>query len=170
MNTAALITRGTVWLALLCYAVAVFMQMRGSMQTQIRARRVWTLGCILFLAHVAAAFHFYHHWSHAMAAEDTRRQTLDQIGVNFGGGIYFNYVFAVVWLGDCIAWWMVGENFRARNAKWSAALHTFFLFMIFNATVIFGQSVAKLAGAVLCIAVLLCLWRSRHRTERRAVE
>jgi len=165
MDTAALITRGTVWLALLCYGAMVILQLRDSAHAEIRARRIWTLGCILFLAHVAAAFHFYHDWSHAVAAEDTWRQTLNQVGVNFGGGIYFNYVFAAVWLGDCIVWWLRGENFRARNPKWSVVLHLFFVFMIFNSTVIFGRGMAKPTGAVLCFALLFCQWRSHHRRE-----
>ena len=158
---AALVTRGSVWLAVLCYVVTVALRMRDTERSEMLGRRVWSLGCLLFLVHVAAAFHFYHQWSHSLAADETRRQTLEQTGVKFGGGIYFNYLFAAVWVGDCIGWWLGGEGFRARNPKWSVTLHSFFLFMIFNATVVFGHGMAKPAGAVVCVAVLFCLWRSR---------
>ena len=34
-------------------------------------RRLWTAGWLVYLGHVAAAFHFVHHWSHADAAIGT---------------------------------------------------------------------------------------------------
>jgi hypothetical protein len=66
------------------------------------ARLVWTSGFWFYLTHVAAAFHFRHHWSHALAYEQTARQTAEPFGASWGGGLYFNYAFTAVWALDVI--------------------------------------------------------------------
>ena len=161
MDTGAVITRGTIWLALLCYVAALALRAHSGMRGRNKARALWLMGCLSFLAHIAAAFHFYHHWSHAAALEDTRRQTLAQTGIDYGGGIYFNYLFALVWLTDCtpLAWrrGLLQEQHRA----WYWFLHAFFLFMIFNATAVFGHGLAKPIGALVCAATIMWLWRAR---------
>lgn len=155
------LTRGTVWLALLCYLTALIGWARGHARCAKLARLCWMVGCAFFLAHVVAAFHFYHQWSHTIAMEDTRRETLERTGLNFRGGLYFNYLFAVMWLIDCTGW-LIGRNcFSERNKIWFIALHTFFLFMIFNATVVFGRDWAQPAGAIVCLAALMALWMQR---------
>ena len=68
------------------------------------ARLFWTLGCLAYVAHVAAAFHFAHAWSHAQAYEHTADRTEEVIGWHWGGGIYVNYLFTLLWAGD-VAWW-----------------------------------------------------------------
>ena len=68
-----LLTSWTIRLALTCYVV----WLGGLMICGTRAghsrvlRAVSTTGCLLFLAHVACAFHFYHNWNHTDAAEQT---------------------------------------------------------------------------------------------------
>jgi hypothetical protein len=163
MNTAALLTRGTVWLALACYVAAAVLQSRRILSATTSARFLWGAGCLLFLAHVAFAFHFYHHWSHTVAAEETRRQTKEVVGWDFGGGVYFNYLFAAIWLADCVGWIFEGGPFHERHRVWWWLLHGYFLFMIFNSTVVFGHGIARPVGAVLCAAVAAALLRNRCR-------
>ena len=165
MNTAEWLTRGTVWFALLCYGAAVMLQGRPSLRALTAARIVWSLGCILFLAHVASAFQFYHHWSHTAAAEETHRQTKLETGLDFRAGIYFNYLFAAVWLADCAAWIRSGRLLQERHRAWRWFLHGYFLFMIFNSTVAFGHGIAKPFGALLCAAVAFFLMKS-HGLKR----
>src|SRR5207302_6465297 len=74
------------------------------------ARVLNNLGCAAFVVHVACAFQFYHHWSHAAAYADTARQTKDYFGLDWGGGLYLNYVFLVVWVGQAIRSWIVGPD------------------------------------------------------------
>ena len=157
IKTAALVTRATICAALLCYTAATVLTTRRNSSAVNTSRIIWTAGCILFLAHVAAAFHFYHHWSHSAAAEDTRRQTLERLGFDFSGGLYFNYAFAVIWPGDCIRWWICKPNVEARRGVWTLAVHVFFLFMIFNSTVVFGHGFARLAGAAICLLGVFAL-------------
>jgi hypothetical protein len=162
MDVGAFVTRATVWLALLCYATAVVLEARRKNRMERLSRILWVAGCVFFLAHVAGAFHFYHHWSHAAAEEDTRRQTLERAGVNFRGGIYFNYLFAAIWFIDCPGWCLNGKLLHECSRSWRFVLHGFFLFMIFNATVVFGMGWSRPAGVILCLVVLVALFRARR--------
>ena len=54
--------------------------------------------------HVAAAFHYYYEWSHAVGLAETARQTEELTGMASGSGLYLNYLFTLVWLADGIYW------------------------------------------------------------------
>jgi len=150
MNAGEMITRGTVWLALICYTATVVLQTSVSARAQRAGRILWAIGCVVFLAHVAAAFQFYHQWSHLIAAEDTRRQTMERVGMNFSAGIYFATL-----VGS-------GKLLHEGRRTWRIILHSFFLSMIFNATVVFGHGWARPTGAILCtLVVIALLWRER---------
>jgi hypothetical protein len=159
VDAAEIITRGTIWLALLCYLAATVGSARRDAASIRWPFHLWVLGCLSFLIHVAAAFHFYHHWSHVQAMEDTRRQTKELTGLDYHGGLWFNYAFGVVWVADCLAWCWDGSGFRARHRVWHLAVQAWFLFMIFNATVIFGRGVARPSGAALCLIAIVALIR-----------
>src|SRR5262245_11026588 len=60
-NRGEFLIRNTVRLALLYWAAAAAMIIRGAST----ARLTWTLSCIAYLVHVAMAFEYAHHWSHA---------------------------------------------------------------------------------------------------------
>jgi hypothetical protein len=165
MITGAAVTRATIWLALLCYVTTIGLQTRASLRATLLARFIWIGGCLIFLAHVAAAFHFYHHWSHVLAENDTRLQTIERTGLNFGGGIYFNYLLGLMWLADCAGWPLRGKHLHESLPRWRFVLHIYFLFMIFNATVMFGHGWARPAGAILCTLALSGLFlRARFPT------
>src|SRR5262249_20786946 len=91
----------TIRAALVCYVAYLggWLTLRDARWLNA-SRWIWTIGCGLFLAHVAGAFHFVHHWSHAAAWQDTAEQTEKLIGVSFGDGIYFSYLFLVTWVLD----------------------------------------------------------------------
>src|SRR6185295_17486741 len=99
MPLGELATGWTVRAALAFYflALSVRVNARGRRAWLDSARLFWTVGFAAFLVHVACAFHFYHDWSHAKAYDDTARQTAAVTGWNWGGGLYINYLFAMVW-------------------------------------------------------------------------
>jgi len=73
-------------------------------------RALWTLGCGVFLVHVLCAFAFAYRWSLAYAYEQTAMQTEAVVGLRFGGGVYFNYAFTLLWIAD-VAWaWLAAES------------------------------------------------------------
>ena len=151
----ALLTRGTIWLALVLYALSDFLRWRTRTRPRLEswARWGWSAGLCVYLAHVAAAFHYYHDWSHAAAYADTARQTEDVFGVNWGGGIYFNYGFTAVWLEDTLWWWLAPGSFQRRPRYVDATIRAFFLFMIFNAAVVFPTGLSRWVGLGIVIGV-----------------
>jgi len=119
----------------------------------------WIAGCAFFIAHVAAAFQFQHHWSHAAAYTATAQQTESVFGLRWGGGLYFNYLLTILWIAEAI-WWT-----RSR------ALHAFFAFMFFNATIVFGSPFMRWFGAAsILILIVIAASRSRSEPARSTVE
>ena len=161
MEMGALLTRGTIWLALVLYALSDFLRRRTRTRPRLEswARWSWSAGLSVYLAHVAAAFHFYHDWSHAAAYADTARQTEDLFGINWGGGIYFNYAFTAVWLEDTLWWWLAPGSFQRRPRYVDATIRAFFLVMIFNAAVVFPTGLSRWVGLGIVIGLVFTWWR-----------
>lgn len=163
MSYGEILTRSTVLLALAGYFAgagldaaappnALTVGGRGQL-----ARAVWTLGCLLYLAHVVCAFAFYHDWSHAAAYRHTAERTRAMFGWYWGGGLYFNDGFTAVWLLDA-AWWWLSPLRRASRPSWlTAAVHGFLWFMVANATIVFATGPASWFGVAGC-GTLLVIW------------
>jgi hypothetical protein len=114
------LTRGTIWLALSLYVAAeMAAAFRLGVWRTVAARWLNSLGIAVFLLHVVCAFHFYHQWSHGVAYADTARQTAEFSGWNWGGGLYLNYLFTLVWLSELIWSWNSPTTF-ARRPRWIA--------------------------------------------------
>jgi len=51
------------------------------------------------------------------------------VGIYWGGGLDFNYLFIGVWMGDVTAWWWFGDAYiERRQVYW--AIQGIFVFMI----------------------------------------
>lgn len=146
-------------MALFCYAVVLAGNLgAGCCQKWAAiARWIWTAGCLLLLAHIACAFHFFHNWQHTLAVEDTARQTLRLIGWSFGEGVYFNYAFAAVWFGDVIWLWAAPESHRQRSKLVAVTSHAYLFFIAVNGAIIFEDGTTRWVGilVVLLLAALL---------------
>jgi hypothetical protein len=119
------------------------------------SRAFWTLGCVFFLLHVASAFHFYHSWSHEHAFDTTAERTYGMLGVRFGEGIYFSYLFALLWTSD-VAWqWLAPAAYRNQPAWRSGLLLTYMAFIAFNGAVVFEGGVTRTVGIPVTIALLV---------------
>jgi hypothetical protein len=142
----------------------------SAQQTRCRAaaRLFWTVGCLAYLAHVAAAFRCEHGWSHARAYEHTAERTWELTGWDWGGGLYVNYLFTLLWAADAVWWWAGAASYRARRAWIGAALHAFMLFVAFNATVVFGAGVIRWCGLAVALVLAAAWWR--WRAARRPEE
>lgn len=102
----------------------------------IPARAVSTVGFAIYLSHVALAFHFFYRWSHCVAYAETARQSRQLFGADWGGGLYLNYLFTLLWFADCAVSWLAPQPHGPRLARARIAVHAFLLFMVLNATVV----------------------------------
>jgi hypothetical protein len=164
MISGEFLTRASVWLAIIAYAIATAMRFmaKGRSDMMRPARWIWTIGCGCFLAHVAFAFAYFHHWSHAAAYQETARQTADLTGWHWGGGLYLNYIFAIAWLIDALWWWCAPEKFAKRSRGLTVSWHCFMFFMVFNGTVVFGHGPVRWLGAIVCGGLVgLYCWQDR---------
>lgn len=124
----------------------------------------WFVGAWSMLCHVAVAFQHVHDWSHESAFRDTAKTA----GV--GEGVYVNYLFVAVWLAD--ASWLLGWPTRyANRPRWIRyAVHGFLAFVMFNATVVYGEGMIRWVGigwfALLAIALWKCLLPRRNPVTR----
>lgn len=138
META--IVAWTARVSIACYltwAVAAILRKRGSAGGGL-ALGVYAAGWVCMVAHVAAAFEFVHGWSHAAAWEHTARQTAEVTGIDWGGGLYFNDALVLIWGGDLV-WRISARKTRTQPPfAWTIFVQAYLIFMIFNATVVFG--------------------------------
>jgi hypothetical protein len=126
-----------------------------------RRRALWTAACVLLWLHVACAFQFVHHWSHAAAYTHTAQQTTRMAGLDWGGGIYFNYLLMILWAGDVAWWWLGPKSFRARPPVIGTLICCFVAFMAINAAVVFASG--ALRWLALGVILVLGVWANRRR-------
>jgi hypothetical protein len=160
------LTRNTARLALVYYVLAVNLFLRMGQEDWasagrrvIWARWCWTLAWITYVIHVAVAFHYYHHWSHADAVRHTEEVS------GFGPGIYLSHFFTLLWTADVAFWWKQPALYAGRSRWIDLALHAFMFFIIFNGTVVYEDGPIRWAGALVTaeFAVLLVLKTLRSR-------
>ncbi len=160
-----ILTRATIWLALICYVLAQLLHSSLRIRCGIvdRSRRIrfgsWVhlLGALIYLAHVVCAFQFHHHWSHDDAVLATARQTAAVTGWNWGGGLWVNYTFSLLWIAHAVN----SLRRHPRLGVWEWCVRGTFLFMIFNGAILFARPAVRPAGIVLC-ALLLTAWWPRQ--------
>jgi hypothetical protein len=154
-----LVTRILVWAALAAYWATLALFVIGSDSNALRrgARVSWTLGCGALWLHVAAAFHVVHGWSHNSAVAHTAQETAAVTGINWGGGIWFNYLVLAAWTADVLWWWIHPASYARRDARLSYALHAFLAFIVFNAVVVFESGVLRALG-IIALLLLVVAW------------
>lgn len=154
----------TAWLAMAGYFVALVAPPASSWR-----RRLWTFAWLVFLTHVAAAFQFVHHWSHVEAATATDRRALELIGRPAPNGIYYNYAFLLVWTFD-VAWlWLAPQSYARRPRPIGWLIHGFLLFIVVNATIVFGHGPVRwlFVGALAATAKVVLQRATQRRHDRR---
>ncbi len=167
-NLGEMLTRNTVRLSLAWYAAALIMMLRlqrgewtaATPQGRL-ARWCWTWAVVVFLVHLAMAFHFYHGWSHADAFERTRQVS------GTGEGIYTSYLFTLLWVADAAWWWIRPAAYAARSPWIDRLLHAFMLFIVFNGMVVYEQGFIRYAGLVMFAAFTVAWYIARGPVRLR---
>ena len=154
----------TARIAMLLYAAAMFLWLYARRPTAT-VRLLYTAGWVLLLVHVAAAFHIHHHWSHAAARAHVQEVTARYTGVPSGIGLWLNYLTTALWTADVIFWWAAGTPCYSARPRWvSTAIQALLIFMVFNATVVFGRDASRVIGAIVFATLaVLRWWRVRQR-------
>lgn len=167
-STPAAITFGDRMIALTAqwavagYAIAVLLSVRqcSGERPSSGVAFFWTAGVVGLVAHMVCAFHFLHHWSHLAALKHTALRTFEVTGWSWAGGLYINYVFLLFWIWEAVRLWRESLGLSpVASLRWRRLVHGVFLFMMFNATVVFGPwhwTVAAVAFAL----VWWCLMRT----------
>jgi hypothetical protein len=156
-----LLTRVTIWLALALYAAAQLERRRATAMSRVAGPWLLGMGWAAFLAHVLLAFGVHYGWSHAVAYADTAVQTEAVTGLRWGGGLYFNYLFGLVWLAE-VWWWNRAAEGNLHRSTWiELPVRSFFLCMIVNGAVVFVDGPQRWLG-VAVVVVLRLAWRPRR--------
>lgn len=152
----------TVWLSLSLFAVGALGMGR---------ERDWgwgasALGALLLVVHIAIAMGVRHDWSHASAISATAAQTNAMYGLDWGGGLFVNYIFAAVWIGELVARRYAPAWFATRSPAFVWTLRAFYFVIIVNAAVVFAAGWRRLLGAVV-VALLVVSWRGQTPASSR---
>ena len=156
MNTGDLIIAWTIRLSMLLLCASVFLQLRRQLSPRIRFMQsgLWTTSFLLSVLHVLAAFHFMHHWSHTAAYLATAEETRVKLGFAYGAGVYFNYLFLIVW-GIDVVWTWHGFRFPHRPTPWwIQAGRWYLLFIAFNGVVVFKTGWLRILGITMTMGLL----------------
>jgi hypothetical protein len=145
----------TIWVALALFAA-------GEIGRPARAAWwAWALGVALTIVHIVLAMAMVHGWSHAAAVAATARATDAVFGLDWGGGVFVNYLFVAVWAGET-AWWRADPGGHARRPSWMRwTLRLFYLVILVNAAVIFAAGWRRWLGAAL-VVLLGATWAASN--------
>lgn len=158
-----MITRWTIRIALgLCiFAIASSFGNRKPHEENRSAKWCWTLGLLFYLGHLISAFQFSYDWSHEKAYQDTALQTQEVIGWYWGGGLYVNYIFTIVWILVVVWWWTQSESRRSKHLWIDYSFFWFFAIIAINATIVFEQGIIRWFGLAACF-FLGRLWLTKR--------
>ena len=149
----------TVWISLSLFAIAELARDRTSRPWP---RAASATGLALLILHILIAMGWRHGWSHASSVVATAQQTREVYGLDWGGGAYVNYVFAIVW-GLLLVPGLQG----ARVLRfWVAITRVSLLIVIANAAIVFAAGWRRGLGALI-VAVLVYAWSGRRVEQRR---
>ena len=146
----------TIWASLLLFAAGELGRRRLVVVAASRAWPwwAWAAGIVLCLAHFALAFDLRHGWSQASAIHATALQTRAVYGFEWGGGVFVNYAFLLIWTLDA-AWWRLNPlKYAAQSMRLRWSLRTFYFVVIVNGAVIFAAGSRRPLGALIVIAIL----------------
>ncbi len=159
----------TIWVSLALFTVAEAGKRQWSEHRTVPAWAwpAWVLGAGLCTVHITLAFAARHHWSHASAVRETARQTGAVYGVDWGGGVYVNYVFLAAWWVEAWWWRMRPAGFFGRPAALTWALRAFYGAIVVNAAIVFANVERRALGAAL-VGALVWAWRPTRAAAARS--
>ena len=96
------------------------------------------------------AFQLVYAWNHETAVIATVKQAAERFGWGWRGGIYINYGFLALWIGDVCWWWLAPRSHSTRSMRIEMTRFALFTFMFLNGAVVFASGVGRLWGLLRC--------------------
>lgn len=156
MKPSDLLISWTIRLSMLLLFVvfALQMQRKSGPRMGLWLKYLWTASFAICALHVLAAFHFVHHWSHNAAYLATAEDTRKKLGIAYGAGVYFNYLFLAVWGADVCWTWRSHKNWTKPTPWMIRAGRWYLLFIAFNGVVVFESGWLRALGAIATLILL----------------
>jgi len=159
--------RGTIILATALWAAAEVVRLVRPHAIE-PARQLWTAALILAVLHAALAFASVYGWSHHTAMLATARQTASVTGLEWGGGLFVNYLFLAAWTLDTLWWWRAPAARLARSPRLEQLRLACFVFMFINGAIVFAAGIARAAG-IMAVTAVCAAWSVHGRRTLRHV-
>lgn len=169
------LTSGQTWmiwsvrLSVIFYLLRLFLFLRNGTLQEWRARvpsttelLLWTSGCVCYIAHVALAFEYEHHWSHQSALQHTAEETARVTGIARGEGVWVNYLFTIIWVADVARLSVARIRNKPTWKRIDLGVQFFFAFIVFNATVVFGPTLYRILAVPIGLALYLATRPKPH--------
>lgn len=88
------------------------------------------------------------------------------LGWEFGYGVYFNYLFLLLWAVDVSWWWFSPVGYLQRRRWISVSIQVFFLFVMINGAIVFVRGPTRWVSILaLCLLGILSRRRLLGKTE-----
>jgi hypothetical protein len=127
---------------------------------------IYLLGAGMMVIHILMAYRLAHDWSHEIALEHTANETERVVGFRLASGLYVNFVFAAVFLGDAFWRVCVGVPGSRRPRGVAVAIDTFLLAIVIMATIVFEAGMVRWLS-VLAVATITARAVRNRSTVRR---
>jgi hypothetical protein len=156
--------RASVWLAVVCWFAGAMLRAAARRQAACGRwyPRVWLVGAVLLVVHIAASYGWVHRWSHAAALRDTAEQSERVTGIRAAWGVYVNFLFSALWL--VYSGLLARREFCLRPGRWRQRFdRTFFWFsclIVFSATVVFEPGPVRWLSAAGFLALAILEFRT----------
>jgi hypothetical protein len=125
------------------------------------AGRLHLAGAVLALAHVVIAMGAVHGWRHDLAVRATAAQTARVFGLDWGGGVWANYLFVGLWFWYA---WRLSRD-RTPGHAWVWWFRGFVLVMLANGAIVFAAASRRAAGTVIVATLVWSWWRQARRSQ-----
>ena len=104
------------------------------------ANVVYALGAAIMAVHIVCSYGIAHHWSHQAALDHTASETEAVVGIAVPHGVYVNFLFLVLYIGNTIWRYRAGGSKVRRPKWWAWTIDLFLDAIVLMATVVFETS------------------------------